>query len=106
MKSVFCDFINSIPAPSFSGKPPNEFAFDGRPKERDFALKVVADVHEQWKALMGREGDSSVVRACTQYECASKINPDTAQAVLDEQPDPGEDVELESVVDKNHFVKL
>ena len=90
----------------FSGKPPNEFAFDGRPKERDFALKVVGDVHEQWKALMQKGGDTAVVRACTQYECSSKINSDEAQAVLDEQPDPGEDVELESVVDKNHFVKL
>ena len=90
----------------FSGKPPNEFAFDGRPKERDFALKVVGEVHEQWKALMSREDSGSVIRACTQYDCGSKIAGDAAQAVLDAQPDPGEDAELESVVDKNHFVKL
>ena len=66
---IFClDLtINSC----FSGKPPNEFAFDGRPKERDFALKVVGDVHEQWKALMRREESGSVVRDAIQ--CCREI---------------------------------
>ena len=62
---------NSIHAPYFSGKPPNEFAFDGRPKERDFALKVVGDVHDQWKALMRREESGSVVRDAIQ--CCREI---------------------------------
>ena len=63
--------IPFLPLPPFSGKPPNEFAFDGRPKERDFALKVVGDVHEQWKALMRREDSGSVVRDAIQ--CCREI---------------------------------
>jgi nucleosome-remodeling factor subunit len=90
------------------GKPANEFAFDGRPKDREFALGVVAECNEQWKAMMKKDGDDpeSVKRACTQFECASKINADAAKAILSEEPVTADDVELDTVVDKNHFVKL
>lgn len=30
-------------------KPPNEFAFDGKAKGADFAKKIIAETHEQWK---------------------------------------------------------
>jgi nucleosome-remodeling factor subunit len=88
------------------GKPANEFAFDGRPKDRQFALNVVKEVNGQWKAMMGKEECADVARACTQYECSSKISAEEALAIIAEQPAAGDNAELESVVDKIHFVKL
>ncbi len=37
------------------GKPANTFAFDGKPKDREFAHQVVSDLHRQWKGLMEKE---------------------------------------------------
>lgn len=37
------------------GKPENQFAFGGEAKPRDFAVKVVDEVHEFWKALVKGE---------------------------------------------------
>lgn len=56
------------------GKPPNDFAFDAKPKNKDFAIDIVKSLHEQWKTMMVREADpDGVSRACTSYECQSKI---------------------------------
>lgn len=35
-----------------AGKPPNNFAFGGEFKDRDFALQVVEETHEFWKHLI------------------------------------------------------
>lgn len=35
-----------------TGKPVNEFAFDGQFKDREFALKTVMDTHSLWKQLI------------------------------------------------------
>lgn len=37
------------------GKPENQFAFNGEPKPADFALKIIAEVHESWKKLIAHE---------------------------------------------------
>merc|ERR1712117_149235 len=88
------------------GKPPNEFAFEAKPKGREFALKVVGDVHEQWKALMSREDSGSVVRSCTQYECSEKVSAEDANAAMEAAAPAGEAGELANAVDKWHHVKL
>ena len=31
------------------GKPANEFAFNGEPKDREFAEKIIAGTHESWR---------------------------------------------------------
>ncbi|KAL7059363.1 hypothetical protein AAHC03_013107 [Spirometra sp. Aus1] len=40
-----------------TGKPKNEFAFDGSYKNREFALKIVNQTHEQWKKLVTEKTD-------------------------------------------------
>uniref|UniRef100_A0A0X3NUU3 Inorganic pyrophosphatase n=1 Tax=Schistocephalus solidus TaxID=70667 RepID=A0A0X3NUU3_SCHSO len=40
-----------------TGKPKNEFAFDGNFKNREFALKIVNQTHEQWKKLVTEKTD-------------------------------------------------
>ena len=90
-----------------SGKPANKFAFDGQAKDKEFAHGVIDAVHNQWKSLMARDADpEGVSRACTQYDCRSKISPEDAKAILGDEPPAGDDVALQSIVDKNHFVKL
>lgn len=37
------------------GKPENKFAFNGEPKDTEFALKIVSDAHEYWKGLLQKE---------------------------------------------------
>jgi nucleosome-remodeling factor subunit len=34
------------------GKPPNEFAFNGEAKNREFAEKIIAETHKYWKDLV------------------------------------------------------
>ncbi|KAJ0402620.1 hypothetical protein ATCC90586_010859 [Pythium insidiosum] len=34
------------------GKPPSQFAFDGKAKPRDFAVDVIMQTHESWKQLV------------------------------------------------------
>jgi inorganic pyrophosphatase len=34
------------------GKPPNKFAFDSKPQDKAFALKIMNETHEEWKKLM------------------------------------------------------
>ncbi len=37
------------------GKPANEFAFEGEAKNKEFALKTVDELHNQWKEMMSGE---------------------------------------------------
>lgn len=89
------------------GKPPNEFAFDAKPKNRDFALDVVKTCNGQWKALMSKsEGPEGISRACTQFECSSKVGHDDANVVVEGHAAQGDTVDLQDSVDKWHYVKL
>jgi len=89
------------------GKPPNDFAFDAKPKNKDFAIDIVKSLHEQWKTMMVREADpDGVSRACTSYECQSKIGQGDAESVVNAEENPGETCELADSVDKWHYVKL
>ena len=89
------------------GKPANEFAFDAKPKNKDFALDIIKSLHEQWKSLMSREsGPDKVSRHCAVHDCSSKISQDDAKAAVEAQAAPGDDCELADSVDKWHYVKL
>ena len=92
---------------SFAGNPPNTIGFDGEAQDSEFALQVVNEVHELWLDLMARETDpEDLARACTQCESSAEISEDEALAVLEGQPDPGPDGELDSEIDKNYFVNV
>ena len=49
--------VYKIPA----GKPPNKFAFEGQAKDKSFASRVVAETHDQWRALVTKKCDPSGV---------------------------------------------
>lgn len=42
------------------GKPENKFAFNGEPKNAEFALKIVSDTHEYWKGLIQKENSEEL----------------------------------------------
>ena len=88
------------------GKPPNEFAFDAKPKNKDFALDIIKSLNDQWKALMSGEGSDGVSRTCTQTECSEKVSAEDAKAALEAAAPAGEAGELADAVDKWHHVKL
>ena len=89
------------------GKPANEFAFDGKPKNREFAVDIIKTLHDQWKALMASaETQGGVNRECTQYECSSKVSAEDANAALEAAADCGDASALADSVDKWHYVKL
>ena len=88
------------------GKPPNEFAFDAQPKNRDFAIDIIKSLNDQWKALMSGEGYEGLSRTCTQYESSEKVSAEEANAVLEAAAPVGEPGDLSDAVDKWHHVKL
>ena len=74
------------------GKPENEFAFGGKPKDAHFARELVEEVHGHWKVLMERSSTSHQIdRSCTECDFHSKISPEEAKALIDTQPDKGPD---------------
>ena len=41
-----------------TGKPPNQFAFNGEAKDQAFAMSIVQETHAQWQALVENKCDS------------------------------------------------
>nr|ACO11583.1 Inorganic pyrophosphatase [Caligus rogercresseyi] len=94
------------------GKPPNVFAFDGKPRDRAFALNILSELHHQWKSLMNRSDEKvpdSISRACTSLsgsvDSSLIFKQELASQVVDsrEPHDPPREA-LSSVIDKWHFV--
>eukprot|EP00096_Caligus_rogercresseyi_P004916 TRINITY_DN1956_c0_g1_i1.p1 TRINITY_DN1956_c0_g1~~TRINITY_DN1956_c0_g1_i1.p1 ORF type:complete len:285 (-),score=96.24 TRINITY_DN1956_c0_g1_i1:86-940(-) len=85
------------------GKPPNQFAFNGAPKDKAFAVNVINEVHGQWKSLMEMP-ESSVVRKTTVFDSKHKVSKDEATAILGKAPSQGTPGSIPDHVDKWHYV--
>jgi len=90
------------------GKPENQFAFNNKAKDRDFAVNIVNEVHTFWKTLASKEVDGNGISlANTTLEGnASKISVEDAEALVQQQPAYSPAGELDSAVDKWHYVTL
>lgn len=72
------------------GKPENKFAFDGKPKDKSFAEKVIVQTHEHWKKLITSAPDAMIntsgldLKNITIGNSPYKI--DNPQAVIDAAP--------------------
>ncbi|XP_026822484.1 inorganic pyrophosphatase [Rhopalosiphum maidis] len=88
------------------GKPENKFAFNGEPKDAEFALKIVSDTHEYWKTLIQKENTDGLSCVNTTLNNASTIDSEKAQAILSESLPLSEASPLLPEVDKWHFIKL
>lgn len=89
------------------GKPANEFAFDAKPKDREFAESIIAGTHESWKKLVAGEIDGKGISlANTSLGNSHSIAAADATAVLAQAPEVGEELPLPEGVDKWHYVSL
>ncbi|XP_008187333.1 inorganic pyrophosphatase [Acyrthosiphon pisum] len=88
------------------GKPENKIPFNGEPKDAEFALKIVSDTHEYWKALLQKENTNGLSCVNTILNNASTIDDEKVQAILSESLPLSEPSPLLPEVDKWHFVKL
>lgn len=91
------------------GKPENQFAFNGEARNKAFALQIIEQTHEQWKAMIndasnvgGIDITNSTVEGTVQ-----NVTPEAAKEIATAvKPFDPAGPALDSAVDKNHFVVL
>ncbi|EEB19937.1 Inorganic pyrophosphatase, putative [Pediculus humanus corporis] len=91
------------------GKPENQFAFNGEAKNRDFALNIVEQVHNFWKALVQSEtGEGEIsCKNLTVNKSPHKIDVSEAKEIVQKAPDFGPPAEVDPMsIEKWHFVTL
>ncbi|XP_066487948.1 inorganic pyrophosphatase 2, mitochondrial [Tiliqua scincoides] len=88
------------------GKPENQFAFNGKFKDKAFALEIIKSTHEYWKALLHKKTDGGAIK-CTNLLVDSspyRCNEEDAQAIVKTAPPPVEECSVSQKVDKWHFL--
>jgi len=89
------------------GKPANKFAFDDKPKDREFAENIISGCHDSWKKLMAGECPADgIVLSNTTLGNGQSIDGDAAKAIIDQNPALGEAQDLPDTVNKWHYVSL
>ncbi|XP_044757440.1 inorganic pyrophosphatase isoform X2 [Coccinella septempunctata] len=90
------------------GKPENQFAFNGEAKNAQFALKIVDEVHKFWKSLVNKEVEANGISCVnTSIEGSEfKVTQAEAQEVVNKTPPLGAAHDIDTTVDKWHFVHL
>jgi len=90
------------------GKPENKFAFNGEAKNREFAHKVIDEVHKFWRALVNKEAEAGGI-SCANVSVSDSpfvIQRKDAQDVVDKSLQPGPALPVEPIVDKWHYVSM
>ena len=93
------------------GKPENVFGLDGVFQDPAFAVKIIEETHEFWRKLVGlgepREEPGELCVTCVAVEGAGEVmGRQGAAAILTSTPPFAEGPEVESGVDKWHYVHL
>lgn len=91
-----------------SGKPENEFAFNGEAKNREFAHDIIAQTHVQWQKLLNKQSDNPGL-ACENINVMGspyQVTAEDSTSALNEAPAKGEAESVSAEVDKWHYVKL
>ena len=67
------------------GKPANEFAFNGEPKNKEFAEKIIAGTHESWQKLMsGASETGGLSIANTSLSNTASVDQEKANTIISE----------------------
>jgi len=98
------------------GKPANEFAFKGEPKDKEFALSIIAETHQYWKELVSPAVERATVPGdlaignVTVAGSANRLSEEAAQKDLDAAPALAPATQLtdaqQTAIDKWYHVKL
>lgn len=88
------------------GKPENKVHWDGSCKDKKFAMDVIQGTHNQWKQLMLKDAPvPELSRINTTFqECPDVVSRVNAESVVQASEEPGPAAEIESEVDKWHYV--
>lgn len=91
-----------------TGKPANQFAFDGEAKDKAFALEVIKQANEQWKKLMQRSAADAPLSLLntTLTANSSLISQEEAKSIIDTAELLGSPASIPVEVDKWHYVRL
>jgi len=90
------------------GKPPNQFAFNGEAKNREFALHIIEETHKYWETLVSTKVDECALsRTCVSIPNSPyKVSRETASDIVKGSPEPGPAAPIDPIVDKWHYVQL
>ncbi|BFZ03757.1 hypothetical protein BsWGS_06795 [Bradybaena similaris] len=85
-------------------KPENQFAFNGEAKNREYALHVIEETHNQWRALIAAS-ESSIARENTTVANSSNfIDSAEADKIIELAAVPGPVVEIAQEHNKWYYV--
>ncbi|XP_050443468.1 inorganic pyrophosphatase isoform X2 [Adelges cooleyi] len=87
-------------------KPENKFAFNGEPKDSEFALKIIHDAHEYWKSLFQKENTDGLSCVNTTLNNKSSVDSEKVKTILSESLPLSEASPIDPEVNKWHFIKL
>ncbi|XP_076459634.1 uncharacterized protein LOC143292873 [Babylonia areolata] len=88
------------------GKPENQVHWNGECKNKEFAMQIVNEAHNHWKALIINPDSGSDI-ACdnTTVQNSPKVIPqDEAMAVVQKTAEPGAPVAMDQEVNKWYYV--
>jgi len=90
------------------GKPENQFAFNGEAKNKEFALKVIQQTHEQWQKLVGKQTEANGLRCENTAVVGSPylVEQEDAKAAVEAVAEYSANPGLPEDSDKWHYVKL
>jgi len=89
------------------GKPANQFAFDSKPKDREFAEGIIEGTHQSWKKLISGETDGKGTSLSnTTLANSSSISAADGAAVIAQHPERADDLPLPAGVHKWHHISL
>merc|ERR1712212_986124 len=90
------------------GKPENQFAFNGAPKDREFAHQIILETHDYWKALIDGRADAGglSIKCVAVSNAANKMTDSEAQAIQDAAPAYEKSQPLDPKIDTWHYVAL
>lgn len=67
------------------GKPQNQFAFEGKAKDAEFALDIISECHESWRGLLTRENEkANYDSANISFEGTKGYNPELGKTIVPE----------------------
>lgn len=89
------------------GKPANKFAFEGEAKNREFALKVIEETHQQWQKLIAKERENTGGLCCKNVAVIGspyKIEKEEAKEIVEKSAAVGVPDDLPDDVDLWHYI--
>lgn len=92
-----------------TGKPENQFAFNGEAKNKKFALEIIEKLHEEWRSLVTKDDVDHGTLSCANTSVQDSkylINQQEAKEEVDSAPPRGEPAAIPPEVDKWNYIKL